>query len=178
MVCVWHGFGDAQSDVLVVLGRSVRMQRVDAAFSYTRRGWRGHRVLSMRVRCAERINRSICRLGQSCVGPEYLEWDKNPDLPWKRGILKGRHLLTHSKVRGPKAPLSVHKRTRRYSAIITMLSPYLVMLGTTEMTERSTSKPGSRGPPDLQNILRQSYDYLTIMPNLRSTYDKLTIIVW
>jgi len=24
--------------------------------------------------------------------------------------------------------------------------------------------------PDLQNILRQSYDYLTIMPNLRSTY--------
>jgi len=25
--------------------------------------------------------------------------------------------------------------------------------------------------PDLQNILRQSYDYLTIMPNLRSTYD-------
>jgi len=25
--------------------------------------------------------------------------------------------------------------------------------------------------PDLQNILRQSYDYLTIMPKLRSTYD-------
>jgi len=25
--------------------------------------------------------------------------------------------------------------------------------------------------PDLQNILRQSYDYLTIMPTLRSTYD-------
>ena len=25
--------------------------------------------------------------------------------------------------------------------------------------------------PDLQNILRQSYDYLAIMPNLRSTYD-------
>jgi len=25
--------------------------------------------------------------------------------------------------------------------------------------------------PDLQNILRQSYDYLTIMPELRSTYD-------
>ena len=25
--------------------------------------------------------------------------------------------------------------------------------------------------PDLQNILRQSYDYLTIMPRLRSTYD-------
>ena len=24
---------------------------------------------------------------------------------------------------------------------------------------------------DLQNILRQSYDYLTIMPKLRSTYD-------
>ena len=26
--------------------------------------------------------------------------------------------------------------------------------------------------PDLQNILRQSYDYLTIMPKLRSTYDR------
>jgi len=25
--------------------------------------------------------------------------------------------------------------------------------------------------PDLQNVLRQSYDYLTIMPTLRSTYD-------
>ena len=25
--------------------------------------------------------------------------------------------------------------------------------------------------PDLQNILQQSYDYLTIMPKLRSTYD-------
>jgi len=25
--------------------------------------------------------------------------------------------------------------------------------------------------PDLQNTLRQSYDYLTIMPKLRSTYD-------
>ena len=26
--------------------------------------------------------------------------------------------------------------------------------------------------PDLQNILRQSYDYLTIMPELRSTDDE------
>jgi len=25
--------------------------------------------------------------------------------------------------------------------------------------------------PDLQNILRQSYDYCTILPKLRSTYD-------
>jgi len=29
--------------------------------------------------------------------------------------------------------------------------------------------------PDLQNILRQSYDYLTIMPKLRSTYDERVI---
>ena len=28
---------------------------------------------------------------------------------------------------------------------------------------------------DLQNILRQSYDYLTIMPELRSTYDRRLI---
>jgi len=25
--------------------------------------------------------------------------------------------------------------------------------------------------PDLQNVLRQSYDYLTIMPKVRSTYE-------
>jgi len=31
--------------------------------------------------------------------------------------------------------------------------------------------------PDLQNILRQSYDYLTIMPKLRSTYDGRRIII-
>ena len=30
-------------------------------------------------------------------------------------------------------------------------------------------------PPDLQHILLQSYDYLTIMPKLRSTYDKRLI---
>ena len=29
--------------------------------------------------------------------------------------------------------------------------------------------------PNLQNILRQSYDYLTIMPKLRSTYDRRLI---
>jgi len=29
--------------------------------------------------------------------------------------------------------------------------------------------------PDLQNILRQSYGYLTIMPKLRSTYHGLLI---
>jgi len=29
--------------------------------------------------------------------------------------------------------------------------------------------------PDLQNILRQSYDYLAIMPKLRSTYDRRLI---
>jgi len=32
---------------------------------------------------------------------------------------------------------------------------------------RQEGHPG----PDLQNILRQSHDYLTIMPKLRSTYD-------
>ena len=32
------------------------------------------------------------------------------------------------------------------------------------------SSPGRHGP-DFQNILRQSYDYLSIMPKLRSTYD-------
>jgi len=32
--------------------------------------------------------------------------------------------------------------------------------------------PGPQDPgPDLQNILRQSYDYLTIMPKLGQTYD-------
>jgi len=31
--------------------------------------------------------------------------------------------------------------------------------------------------PDLQNILRQSYDYLTIMPKLRSIYDGRIILL-
>ena len=30
--------------------------------------------------------------------------------------------------------------------------------------------------PDLQNILPQSYDYLTIMPKLRATYDERLIL--
>jgi len=33
---------------------------------------------------------------------------------------------------------------------------------------------GVKGP-DLHNILRRPYDYLTIMPKLRSTYDKCLI---
>ena len=37
-------------------------------------------------------------------------------------------------------------------------------------TRRITYKLAVLGP-DLQNILRQSYDYLTIIPKLRSTYD-------
>ena len=35
----------------------------------------------------------------------------------------------------------------------------------------ASNRPVTRLGPDLQNILRQSYDYLTIMPKLRSTYD-------
>jgi len=37
------------------------------------------------------------------------------------------------------------------------------------------SERGRNLGPDLQNILRQSYDYLTIMPKLRSTYDERLI---
>jgi len=36
-------------------------------------------------------------------------------------------------------------------------------------------KNGKHQGPDLQNILRQSYDYLTITPKLRSTYDRCII---
>ena len=65
---------------------------------------------------------------------------------------------------------------------------YLVIVVTDRQTDRQTNAgkniiPRFRGDnntnkrircrpgPDLQNILRQSYDYLTIMPKLRSTYD-------
>jgi len=51
-----------------------------------------------------------------------------------------------------------------------------------EMTFGEQTRVSPRNPvidevqgPDLQNILRQSYDYLTIMPKLRSTYDKRLI---
>ena len=36
-------------------------------------------------------------------------------------------------------------------------------------TPGDRTRPGRSQGPDLQNILRQSYDYLTIMPKLRST---------
>jgi len=36
---------------------------------------------------------------------------------------------------------------------------------------RTTPKFSGVQGPDLQNILRRSYDYLTMMPKLRSTYD-------
>jgi len=39
------------------------------------------------------------------------------------------------------------------------------------LTDRCPCAADARSPPDLRNILRQSYDYLTIMPKLRSTYD-------
>ena len=39
----------------------------------------------------------------------------------------------------------------------------------------STQQYWHSAGPDLQNILRQSYDYLTIVPKLRSTYDRLLI---
>ena len=38
-------------------------------------------------------------------------------------------------------------------------------------TSRQPCSSTTRLAPSLQNILRQSYDYLTIMPKLRSTYD-------
>ena len=38
-----------------------------------------------------------------------------------------------------------------------------------------TPSAAGKQAPNLQNILRQSYDYLTIMPKLRSTYDRRLI---
>ena len=45
--------------------------------------------------------------------------------------------------------------------------------GTTRVSRYQKAKTNLG--PDLQNILRQSYDYLTIMPKLRSTYDRRLI---
>jgi len=51
--------------------------------------------------------------------------------------------------------------------LLTFIGAYLLLL-----VFHHPSLFHSRGlGPDLQNILRQSYDYLTIMPMLRSTYD-------
>jgi len=41
--------------------------------------------------------------------------------------------------------------------------------------EHNRLRSDSNLGPDLQNILRQSYDYLTIMPKLRSTYHRRII---
>jgi len=45
------------------------------------------------------------------------------------------------------------------------------LLRLTVLTTRISSTSTVDLGPDLQNILRQSYDYLTITPQLRSTYD-------
>ena len=46
-------------------------------------------------------------------------------------------------------------------------------------TQRRKSDPAVKSKtglgPDLLNILRQSYDYLTMMPKLRSTFDRRLI---
>jgi len=59
-----------------------------------------------------------------------------------------------------------------------LVRPTLYMLETAAGSETSVKEKCTLGRicqpnlgPDLQNILRQSYDYLTIMPKLRSTYD-------
>jgi len=49
---------------------------------------------------------------------------------------------------------TINIKTREYQSIVNILTT-----------------PGADLGPDLQNILRQSYDYLTIMPKLRSTFD-------
>jgi len=53
------------------------------------------------------------------------------------------------------AALQYHT-TRRLAALLLLLGLLLYFVGQ---------------KPNLQNILRQSYDYLTTMPKLRSTYD-------
>ena len=58
------------------------------------------------------------------------------------------------------------------------LTPHLVRstlsnsrLKTVKLDASTTELGNAFQGLDLQNILRQSYDYLTIMPELRSTYD-------
>jgi len=51
-----------------------------------------------------------------------------------------------------------------------MMAPESTRLPLTANTIRDDQQPVKQGP-DLQNILRQSYDYLTIIQKLRSTYD-------
>jgi len=47
-----------------------------------------------------------------------------------------------------------------------------IRLKTASVTRTLTWRcPAVLQGPDLQNILQQSYDYLTITPKLRSTYD-------
>ena len=68
---------------------------------------------------------------------------------------------------GPSSPAVASSRRSSpvHSEVITELRQLL------QSNQVSTSVQG----PDLQNILRQSYDYLTIMPKLRSTYDEYLI---
>ena len=49
--------------------------------------------------------------------------------------------------------------------------PYARTHGRTDRKHNAAAATGINMWPDVQNILRQSHDYLTTMPKLRSTYD-------
>ena len=77
---------------------------------------------------------------------------------------------THVPCRHVEPARLLHRRRGvRYHRIGCVLTYLLVYLLTT-----TADRFPDQGP-DLQNILRQSYDYLTITPKLRSTYDRCLI---
>jgi len=54
-------------------------------------------------------------------------------------------------------------------------STTLILVDLNNLIKNHVTAKSSDLGPDLQNILRQSYDYLTIMLKLRSTYDERLI---
>jgi len=60
--------------------------------------------------------------------------------------------------------VSVYYLCRMIAEVSNAISPFFFHMTYTSNESKTLG-------PDLQNILRQSYDYLTIMPKLRSTYD-------
>ena len=74
--------------------------------------------------------------------------------------------LCHSSALSSLVPPAVHGRTwTRHSRTRAR------MPGSAGRTVAAADPDSRVLGSDLQNILRQSYDYLTIMPKLRSTYD-------
>jgi len=107
----------------------------------------------------------VCVLFWNCTRKSYARKERTPKITLMLFIPTGTSCSKTSQF--PLSPLDCS----RYNCRLTVGYRHLANRMKTMRHNATVANPG----PDLQNILRQSYDYLTIMPKLRSTYDERLI---